>query len=262
MSHTDRMADNAHEPALFTPVAVARASAAIADQIRRSILDGKLVAGDRLPPERELAEQFGVSRVTVRDALRILEATGLVEVRVGARGGAFVTAPSGAVVAQAMADMVALSDVTPEDVVEARLIVELGTVTLACARATDEDLEAIDELQVRARQALDGGTYVRDLSWEFHALLAHAAHNDAVDGLTQSFRSTLSMHPVRIRERASGYAASVEEHERILDAVARRDADTARREMAAHLLRGTGLEQRESDLLGLWRAATPKSRRR
>src|ERR671930_1037396 len=131
---------------LFAPVAVARASSAIADQIRTAIVTGKLTAGERLAPERELAEQFGVSRVTVRDALRALEAMGLIEVRVGARGGAFVTVPSGSIVGQTMSDMMMMSAVTPEDIVEARLVVELGTVTLACARATDEDLARLREL--------------------------------------------------------------------------------------------------------------------
>src|ERR671934_449313 len=125
---------------LFAPVSVARASSAIADQIRAAIVGGKLQPGQRLSPERELAEQFGVSRVTVRDALRALEAMGLIEVRVGARGGAFVTVPSGAVVGQTMSDMMMMQAISPEDVVEARLAVELGTVTIACSRATDDDL--------------------------------------------------------------------------------------------------------------------------
>src|SRR5919201_5810973 len=128
----------AESQGLFAPVAVARASSAIADQIRTAIVTGQLGQGDRLPPERELAEQFGVSRVTVRDALRGLEAMGLIDVRVGARGGAFVTAPTGAVVGQTMSDMLLMQAVSPEDIVEARLIVELGTVTLATARATEE----------------------------------------------------------------------------------------------------------------------------
>src|ERR1043165_1819814 len=110
---------------MFAPVSVARASSAIAEQIRGAIRGGKLKAGDRLSPERELAEQFGVSRVTVRDALRALEAMGLLEVRVGARGGAFVTVPSGAVMGQTMSDMMMMSALTPEDVVEARLVIEL-----------------------------------------------------------------------------------------------------------------------------------------
>src|SRR5919201_3829402 len=217
---------------LFVPVAVTRASTAIVDQIRSVIVSGRLKPGERLPSERELAAQFGVSRVTVRDALRALEAMGLVEIRVGARGGAFVRAPSGSLVAQAMADMIAMSAVDAADVVEARLIVEFGTVTLACARATEEDLQALDALDKRARAALKAGTYTRELSWEFHALLVNAAHNGAIEGLAQSFRSTLSMHPVRVREpRKRSFAATVDEHRRILAAVERRDAETARREL-------------------------------
>jgi DNA-binding FadR family transcriptional regulator len=234
---------------LFAPITVARASSAIADQIRTAIVSGRLTAGERLSPERELAEQFGVSRVTVRDALRSLEAMGLIEVRVGARGGAFVTAPTGSKVAQAMSDMMMMSVISPEDIVEARLIVELGTVTLACARATDEDLQTLRDLADRGNAALAAGTYTREISWEFHSLLALAAHNGAVGGLTQSFRSTLSMHPVRAREGAKAHEASVAEHARILDALERRDADTARHEMAQHLLRGTKIAERAASLL-------------
>jgi DNA-binding FadR family transcriptional regulator len=247
---------------LFAPVAVARASSAIADQIRTAIVTGKLSEGQRLAPERELAEQFGVSRVTVRDALRALEAMGLIEVRVGARGGAFVTAPTGSVIAQTMSDMMLMAVMTPEDVVEARLIVELGIVTLACARATDEDLEKLRELCAYADGALKAKTYTRELSWEFHSLLAQAAHNAAVDGLAQSFRSSLSMHPVRTREGARAHERTVEEHARILEALENRDGATARAEMARHLLRGTNLEKRESALLALWQAEPQVSRRR
>ena len=246
---------------LFAPVTVARASSSIADQIRTAIVSGQLNEGERLPPERDLAEQFGVSRVTVRDALRALEAMGLLEVRVGARGGAFVTVPTGSVVGQTMSDMMLMQALTPADIVEALLVVELGTVTLACARATEEDIALLRELSERADRDIKAKTYTRELSWDFHALIAQAAHNAALDGLTHSFRSTLSMHPIRRRETGGGHAATVEEHARILDAVARRDAVTARREMARHLLRGTGLEERESDLLALW-DAQPASRRR
>jgi GntR family transcriptional repressor for pyruvate dehydrogenase complex len=246
---------------LFSPVAVTRASSAIVNQIRAAITGGKLKQGERLPPERELAAQFGVSRVTVRDALRALEATGLVEIRVGARGGAFVSVPTGSVVGQAMSDMMLMAAVSPEDIVEARLLVELGTVTLACARATDEDLEALRALVQRAREQLEAGTYTRELSWEFHELLARAAHNRAIDSLTQSFQDSLSMHPVRVREpRGPSFGATVDEHERILKAVEEKDPAKARREMANHLLRGTGLEKREAELLHLWEVPAKRSR--
>ena len=245
---------------LFEPVAVARASAAIADQIRSAIVSGQIRQGDRLPPERELAEQFGVSRVTVRDALRGLEAQGLIDVRVGARGGAFVTVPSGSVVGQTISDMMLMQALTPEDVAEARLVVELGTVTLACARATDEDLTRIRELCDRSERELAAKTYTRELSWDFHALLAHAAHNGAVEGLTQSFRGTLSMHPLRVREpRQRSFGTTVEEHRQILAAIERRDAEAARHVMADHLLRGTNLDERAAPLLEWWRAADVRS---
>ena len=239
---------------MFAPVTVARASSSIADQIRAAILGGRLEQGQRLPPERELAEQFGVSRVTVRDALRALEAMGLIEVRVGARGGAFVTAPSRSLMGQTMSDMMVMEAISPGDVVEARLVLELGTVTIACARATDEDIARLRELHERAREELAAKRYTRELSWDFHALLAHATHNGAIDGLTHSFRSSLSMHPIRTREGSRAFTRTVEEHGRIVEALERRDGPAARREMALHLLRGTGLEKRESALLALWHA--------
>jgi DNA-binding FadR family transcriptional regulator len=254
------------EAALFEPVAVARASSAIAEQIRAAMMTGRLKAGDRLSPERELAEQFGVSRVTVRDALRSLEAMGLIEVKVGARGGAFVTAPTGSKVAQTMSDMMLMSATTPEEIVEARLIVELGTVTLACSRATPDDLAQLRALCERGRDALAAGTYTRELSWDFHSLLGQAAHNGAVGGLTQSFRSSLSMHPLRVREGPRAHQLTVAEHLRIVDALERGDGDAARREMADHLLRGTKLEERSAALLEWWRARdvrqSPPARRR
>ena len=86
-------------------------------------------------------------------------------------------------------------------------------------------------------------------------------HNAAVDGLTQSFRSSLSLHPIRTREGAKAHERTVEEHGLILDALERRDGGSARREMAKHLLRGTRLEERESALLALWDAA-PKTGQR
>lgn len=244
---------------IFEPVAVARASSAIAEQIRQAIVTSRLKEGERLPPERELAEQFGVSRVTVRDAFRALETMGLIDVRVGARGGAFVTAPSSSVVAKTMSDMLMLSVVEPEDIVEARLIVELGTVTLACDRASNEELARLRELCLEGRRKLKARSYTRENSWQFHSLLAQLAHNGAVDGLTKSFRSTLSMHPIRAREGRKGHERSVEEHLRIVDALERRDAAAAREEMAGHLLRATQLEKRAASLLDWW---MPQSTRR
>ena len=94
-------------PGLFSPVSMGRISEVIVEQIRLLMRQGQLKPGDRLPPERDLCERFGVSRVTVREALRMLESSGLVEIRVGARGGAFVTAPSSNRVGEAVTNPLA-----------------------------------------------------------------------------------------------------------------------------------------------------------
>src|SRR5262249_18353186 len=87
-------------------------------------------------------------------------------------------------------------------------------------------------------------SYSRELSWDFHARLAQAAHNGAVGGLTQSFRSSLSMHPLRVREGPRAHGLTVDEHMRIVEALERRDGGAARRELADHLLRRPTLEGR------------------
>src|ERR687895_639413 len=111
---------------LFNPVNDRRISELIVDQVRLLIRQGDLTAGDRLPAERELCERFGVSRVTVREALRVLEANGLVDIRVGARGGAFVTAPSSRLVGAGITDLITLSTLSAAEVTETRMVLELG----------------------------------------------------------------------------------------------------------------------------------------
>jgi GntR family transcriptional regulator, transcriptional repressor for pyruvate dehydrogenase complex len=227
---------------LFVPVAGTRISAAITEQIRRAILERRLQPGDRLPNERELAERFGVSRVTVRDALRTLEAAGLLEIRLGASGGPFVTAPTVRLVGEGISNMLVLSEVDPDQIAEARLILELGTVSLAVERATDEEVAELLELAQQSASAFAAGEYERDMSREFHAVLARIAHNAAIELVTETFAGPLSMHPVREREPAGvSHKRTVDEHLKLAKAIAARDADKARQIMTAHLTRGTGL---------------------
>jgi DNA-binding FadR family transcriptional regulator len=225
---------------LFEPVVAVRISAPIAAQIRDAILEGKLSPGDRLPTERDLAERFGVSRVTVRDALRALETAGLVEIRVGAAGGAFVTAPSTEIVGQGISHMLMLSQVDPDEIAEARLILELGTVALAVDRATEQDIAELRELAEQGAAAFAAGDYDPTLAREFHARLANAAHNRAMELVAATFGGPLSMHAVREREPAEwSHERSSEEHLQLVEAIAKRDGALARRIMSEHLRRGT-----------------------
>lgn len=140
---------------LFSPVSMSRVSQVIVDRVKLLIRDGELTPGDRLPSERDLCEQFGVSRVTIREALRVLEASGLVAVRVGARGGAFVTAPSTERLGEGLADLLSLSALTAANVTEARMVVETSALPLIIERATAEDIADLLRLTDEGQAALD-----------------------------------------------------------------------------------------------------------
>jgi DNA-binding FadR family transcriptional regulator len=223
---------------LLTRVSIGRISEVIVEQVRLLIRQGQLSAGDRLPSERELCERFGVSRVTVREALRVLEANGLVDIRVGARGGAFVTAPSSRLVGEGIADLITLATLTAVEVTEARMVFELGIVPLVCARATQEDIAALYEICDRSSAALQGDEYPLELSAEWHTRYAQSAHNRAVAMLVESLHGPLLMSLERAREAAPMHGRlGVEEHRALVDAIAARDADTATRIMSTHLER-------------------------
>jgi GntR family transcriptional regulator, transcriptional repressor for pyruvate dehydrogenase complex len=233
---------------LFSPIIPGRISGLIVEQIRSLIAAGRLAPGDRLPSERDLAEQFGVSRVTVRDALRALEATGLVEIKVGSGGGAFLQAPSSTVAGQGMADMLLMSALSPEEVAEARLMLEMNTVLLAVQRATDENIAELRSICDQSAELLKAGQYDVHLSWDFHDGLAKATQNPAIELITRSFRGALSMARVRAREGLAAPERTVREHTKLVDAIEARDAERARSVLVAHLVRATNLGARLASL--------------
>jgi len=236
------------EPELFSRVSVGRISEIIVEQIRLLMRQGQLKPGDRLPPERDLCERFGVSRVTVREALRMLESAGLVEIRVGARGGAFVTAPSSNRVGEGLADLLTLSVISAADVTEVRLILEVGIVPLVCERATEDDLAKLEKICERAEVAVRNREYTMDMSLEFHTAVAQATHNPALEMLVESFRGPILMSLKEAKEVAPEMGGlGSKEHERFVQAVRRRDADGAARIMREHLARTAGRVRHEHD---------------
>ncbi|MEE1671819.1 FadR/GntR family transcriptional regulator [Streptomyces sp. NPDC003631] len=223
---------------LFKAVSSSRVSQLIVDQIRMLLKEERLQPGDRLPSERELCTQFGVSRVTVREALRSLEASGLVEIRLGARGGAFVTAPSSRRVGEGLADLLSLSPLTATEVTEARLVFELGIVPLIVERATEEDLDALRALCDEHAEAVKQGTYDMEMSADFHTRVAACTHNGAIEMLVQSFHGPLlmSLREAQSIEPQMGHRGS-KEHRKFVEAIAARDAEAATEIMRTHLQR-------------------------
>lgn len=245
------MSDTEEHDALFRPVTSRRASSGIVDQVKELIRAGRLGPGDQLPSERQLSESLGVSRVTVRDALRTLEAVGLVTVRVGASGGAFITDPGSSHLAEGLANRLSLRAISPDALTEARSIIELGLLPTVCERATDDDLAELDALCADAEQALQAGAgYDPRHSVAFHVRLAQASHNAVLAMIVESMHGPLLESLVVARQVAPGMGArGTAEHREIVQAVRQRDADRAQAILDEHLARTrqrvqTGLDRR------------------
>jgi GntR family transcriptional repressor for pyruvate dehydrogenase complex len=221
---------------LYKVVSSNRMSEAIVEQIRSLIRTEQLRPGDRLPSERDLGERTGVSRVTIREALRVLEAGGLIEIRVGARGGAFVTTPSKSKIGTGLADLISLSSVTAAEVTEARQVFELGIIPIVIERATDEDIEELRTLVAQHQSALKKGEYAMSMSADFHIKVAACTHNAAIEALMHSFHGPLlmSLREAQVAAPSMGMRGT-NEHRDFVEAVAARDVHRAEDIMRAHL---------------------------
>lgn len=220
------------EPIVFAPVSNVRISATIVDQVRSRIRSGELVVGDRLPSERALCEQFGVSRRTVREAFRMLEATGHITIKLGKEGGAFVTAPSAELVGEGITDLIASSRLSSAEVTEVRALMEIAYLPLVIERATDEDIARLRDMCDRHEAARMNGTYDVQMSLEFHRALASCTHNAASVLLLDSLRESILRS---LAEAHHSGTSGVAEHRAVVDAVADRDLERATATLRAHL---------------------------
>jgi len=120
----------------------------ICAQVRTELTLGRLKPGDKLPAERDLALRLGSSRTAVREALRTLEMAGVIELRKGVKGGAFIREGDPAVVTRSFGDMVHLGRISLADLTEGRVIIQDAVVRLACERATEADFRALAQVEV------------------------------------------------------------------------------------------------------------------
>ena len=221
----------------FRPVATRRAFEEITAQIRDQLARQSLKTGDRLPPERDLADQFGVSRNTLREALRSLENSGLLELKKGATGGAFIREGGGDAVVAGLSDLYRLGNIQPEHLTEARILIGTEVARLACARRTAADLMALEANVAEAEAASKAGDLGRraEIHYEFHSLLARAAKNPVLIILTDAL-----MEMTRHFVEAVGYQPNpyvMPSRKRLLKALRAKDAVAAAAEMATMLKR-------------------------
>ena len=207
----------------------------VAQGLRDRMLSGDLTAGDPLPPERDLALSLGVSRTTVRGALALLEAEGLVDRRVGRGGGTFVGEPGAAQVTAALQRGIGMAGFPAVDLAEARLSIEPACAGLAARRITRDRLSDLRLLQSSMARAQRREEFF-EANARFHVLIAEGSGNEVlaalIRGLIAPIRSVTD-DPARIREREMHETIHV--HERILTALDAGDAAAAEALMRSHL---------------------------
>jgi GntR family transcriptional regulator, transcriptional repressor for pyruvate dehydrogenase complex len=217
--------------AVFSPVPVRNAFEVTVQRLAQSIRLGVLVGGDRLPPERELAETFGVSRVTLREAIKALRDAHLVESRRGRGGGTFVVAPTAAT-SDAGLERVARPSLN--DTLDLRRIVEPGAAALAASRA----LSAADRATLHRclREATDGDEDGRRLAdCRLHMAIAAAGESASVAAVVADVQMRLTELLRDIPVISANIHHSDRQHAAIVNAILNGQADLARSEMEEHV---------------------------
>ena len=207
----------------------------VADQLRGSILRGDVEPGDRLPVEAELAEMFGVSRSTIREALRVLSSERLLRTVRGVGGGSFVLQPDPEHVSDFLQTSIGLltgtHQVSLEELVEARTRLEVAAAGFAARRATPDDVERL-RLASRATLADDDGNF--ETSREFHFVLLQIAGNRLMEVLAAPVFNVLAQRYLGAIS-AGAWGALERDHAAIVEAIAAGDPDGAAALMSDHV---------------------------
>ncbi len=202
--------------------------------VRRLIDGGQLRPGDRLPPERELAQQVGVSRPSVRAGLRALAAMGVLQSRHGA--GTFIRSGPPSLDSEPLSFLAALHGFTREQMFEARRVLEVGVAGLAAERATGEHLAAIAEEMTGLFASLDDPQAFLRHDIRFHRAIAAAAGNPILASLVEMVSAIFYAQRRKTADRAHDRRESAEAHRAIYSALRARDGQRAREAMNAHLV--------------------------
>jgi DNA-binding FadR family transcriptional regulator len=221
---------------MFQPVKANRISDEISNQIRDVLISGKVQAGDRLPTERQLAEQFGASRASVREALRGLEQQGVITIKKGVNGGVFVAHVDATLVARPMETLFRLKKITIQDITEARLVCEPAAARLAAERASAEDLAEMRQVITHMEDAVRRGHTFRSYDLAFHRLIARASRNPIIEMLAQSMLEVASQYITRLKPSIETLEHVCKCHTDVHDAIQARDGELAYRTMRDHII--------------------------
>lgn len=221
---------------MFDPREQDRLYEHVVEQIKKQILSGQLKPGDQLASERELSKQFGVSRTAIREALKALRESGLVVVQLGR--GTFVIDDTSRAAKRSLNLAVRIGHTSSwVDLVEVRQIVEPEIAALAALRATPDQVAAMYKTLEALSPALGSVDRWAEADTDFHIILAEASQNAVMSILLDSVVELLHDQRRQLLLLEGRLAITYTEHKRIIDAVARHDADAARESMRAHIER-------------------------
>lgn len=230
------------------PLHVPKSSDVLADELRRRILTGALPAGAPLPPERDLVAQTGLSRSSVREALRILETESLVTTRPGRFGGTVASQPGDESIRRSLTHYVHGRRISLLELMQTREAVEPSLAALAAANRSAADLRKLVAVTQRVEDAFaDLPLFLRE-NVEWHLAIAAAAHNDLLRAILASIAdmvykatATENFATEEVRKQV------VQAHRRILEGITKKNAELARSRMARHLAAVTAAVQRLPD---------------
>lgn len=218
------------------PIAVPKAATVLAGSLREQILDGRIAEGQILPNERDLAARAGLSRASVREALRILEVEGLIVTRTGRSGGAEVVRPDISMIQRSMDIFIRGAGIRLQSVLEAREAVEPQAARLAALNCTQDDWMALHESHQRLHTDIDDLPRFLKANFDWHQAVVRASHNELLIAFISSIAQPLyaatdlrGFNSPEVR-RAVNVA-----HSRVMDALRARDADAAFRRMGRHV---------------------------
>jgi GntR family transcriptional regulator, transcriptional repressor for pyruvate dehydrogenase complex len=231
----------------FEPLLIERASSRIEKTIKEAILRGTLKTGDRLPTEKEMALQFGVSLVTLREALRALETSGLVKKRKANGRGIFVSEINSESIKASLGHFLSFKALSPQHLYEVRKIIEPATVRLAAEKITLVELEELEKNVTYCEERLaETGPTIGEKDFfeldaknnDFHRLIAQATHNpililtlDYVFDFLEGCETNLLVPDITYS------TDNVRDHKHILKYLKQGNGERCEREMVSHLKR-------------------------
>ena len=209
-------------------------SANIIRNIRASLFSGKLTPGAFIGTESSWAQQFGVSRMAARDAIRTLKAAGIIHIKIGARGGIFVAAANPDYFAEALAIQMQLIGVDLAEILDAQIAIEVTAAELAANLATPQDIETLKTLLVDMRSNIGNPEPFTEIAMQFHEAVIAASHNRVLLAQFRGLRHLLLPHYTRHSTDEVARRA-VASHEELVRHIEGRDAVSARELMRKRL---------------------------